>query len=38
MVIRKKMRVKAKWAAAYYNKEDIHYLDRKLFCKALKKG
>jgi phosphatidylserine/phosphatidylglycerophosphate/cardiolipin synthase-like enzyme len=27
-----------KWAAAYYNKEDIHYLDRKLFCKALKKG
>jgi hypothetical protein len=27
-----------KWAAAYYNKEDIHYLDRVLFCKALKKG
>jgi hypothetical protein len=26
-----------KWAAVYYNKGDIHYLDRKLFCKALPK-
>jgi len=26
----------SKWAAEYYDKTDIHYLDRKLFCKAAK--
>lgn len=26
----------SKWAAEYYDKADIHYLDRKLFCKAVK--
>ena len=26
----------SKWAREYYDKKDIHYVDRKLFCKAVK--